>query len=225
MLSIKRDDERHEYQLLEGQLDALDEDIEASRRALQRVTSADYEDFFSGARGRAHPEEVAVGERVILRDGSNVMVRPVRPADTSLVREGLEHLSAVTRYRKFLFDQRLSASDVDGVTHLDRDHDALGAIDPATGVGVGLARCVREPGDPERATAAVIVADEWKSRGLGTRLLRRLADRARAAGIEYFESHMIVGDTTARQVFESVGTVQTTERAGGVLDVTVRLSD
>lgn len=60
--------------------------------------------------------------------------------------------------------------------------------------------------------------------GLGSRLLKRLADRAHAAGIEYFESHMIVGDATARQVLESVGPVQTNERDAGVVDVTVRLS-
>jgi GNAT superfamily N-acetyltransferase len=225
MMPMKRDDERHEYRRLEGQLDALEEDIQAARRALERATSAHFEDFFSGAPLRAHPEEIAVGERVTLRDGSTVMIRPVRPADTSLVTEGFEHLSAVTRYRKFLFDRRLTASVAEDVTHLDRDHDALGAIDPVTGAGVGLARCVRESDDPKRATAAVIVVDGWQKRGLGTRLLKRLADRARAAGIECFESHMIVGDTTAKQVFESVGTVQTTERARGVLDVTVRLSD
>jgi GNAT superfamily N-acetyltransferase len=188
------------------------------------VTSAHYEDFFSTPRVRAHPEAIATGERVTLRDGSIVVIRPVRPADTSLITEGFEHLSAVTRYQKFLLDRPLRTSDVEEVTHLGPDHDALGAIDPATGAGVGLARCVRHRDDPSCATAAVIVVSGWQNRGLGTRLLKRLADRARAAGVESFESHMIVGDRTARQVFESVGTVQTTKRAAGVLDVTVRLA-
>ena len=102
--------------------------------------------------------------------------------------------------------------------------DALSAIDPETRAGVGLAHCVRHRDDPSVATAAVIVVDEWQNRGLGTRLLKRLADRARAAGIECFESHMIVGDTTARQVFESVGAVETAKRSAGVVDFTVRLA-
>jgi GNAT superfamily N-acetyltransferase len=224
MRAMNRDDERREYKRLQGQLDALDEDIEAARVALERATSAHYEEFFSGAREEAHPKESVTGEHVTLRDGTTVLVRPVKPADSALVSEGFEHLSAVTRYRKFLFDRRLPASEAAEVTQLDRDHDALGAIDPATGAGVGLARCVRDVDDPKCAIAAVIVVDEWQNRGLGTRLLKRLADRARAAGIECFESHMIVGDTTARQVFESVGTVQTVQRAAGVVDVTIRLA-
>ena len=225
MTSMRQDDERREYRLLRGQLEALEEDVQSARRALEHATTAHYEDFFSGARIRARPEDIAAGERVTLRDGSTVVIRPVQPADTPLIREGLEHLSAVTRYRKFLFNRPLAASDVEAVTDRDRDHDALGAIDPTTGAGVGLARCVRHRDDPKVATAAVIVADEWQNRGLGTRMLRRLADRARAAGVERFESHMIVGDTTARQVFESVGPVETATRRGGVVDVTVRLAD
>jgi GNAT superfamily N-acetyltransferase len=220
---MRRDDERHEYRLLRGQLDALDEDIESARRALEHATRAHYEDFFSGARVR-RPEDIARGERVTLRDGSTVVIRPVEPADTSLVREGYEHLSAVTRYQKFLLDRAPTASDTEAVTHTDRDHDALGAIDPQTGAGVGLARCVRHPDDPSVATAAVVVVEGWQNRGLGTRLLKRLADRSRAAGIERYESHMIVGDTTAWQVFESVGAVDTATRSGGVVDVTVRLA-
>ena len=138
---MTRDDERREYRLLHGRLDALEEDIQAARLALERATTAHYEDFFGGAHLHARPEDVAAGERLVLRDGS-----------------------------------------------------------------------------------AVIVVDQWQKRGLGTRLLRRLAERARAAGIEHFESHMIVGDTTAQQVFESVGTVEAAERRGGVVDVTVRLA-
>jgi GNAT superfamily N-acetyltransferase len=223
-MSMRQDDERREYRLLHGQLDALEEEIKAARRALERATTAHFEEFIGGAPARAHPDEPLTGERVTLRDGSTVVIRPVQPADSSLVTEGFEHLGAVTRYQKFLFDRPLTTSDADHVTHLDSDHDALGAIDPATGAGVGLARCVRDREEPKRAIAAVIVVDHWQKRGLGTRLLKRLADRARAAGIECFESHMIVGDATARQVFESVGAVETTKRAGGVLDVTVRLA-
>jgi hypothetical protein len=35
---------------------------------------------------------------------------------------------------------------------------------------------------------------------------------------------MIVGDVSSQRMFESVGTLETTERANGVLDVTVRLT-
>jgi hypothetical protein len=115
MTLMKRDDERHEYRLLRGQLDALEEGIESTRRALDHATRAHYEDFFSEARARARPEDIAAGEGLTLRDGSTVVIRPAKPADTSLVREGYEHLSAVTRYQKFLFDRAPTASDAEAV--------------------------------------------------------------------------------------------------------------
>ena len=222
--AMTRDDERHEYQRLRGQLDALEEDIKRSRSDLAQLTSAHFEGFFE--RPREHEVSPPIqGERVPLRDGSVAIVRPVQPADAARLREGFDRLSAVERYRRFLFDRRhLTAAEAAELATLDRDHEALGAIDPETGCGVGLARFVRDSRDSARATAAVIVVDSWQGRGLATQLLRRLADKARASGIAHFEAHMIVGDVSSQRMFESVGTLVTTERANGVLDVTVRLT-
>ena len=64
--------------------------------------------------------------------------------------------------------------------------ESLGALDPATGKAVGVARFIRlEPGG-DRAEAAVAVVDEWQGRGLGAALLDRLAARAGEAGIRSF---------------------------------------
>jgi GNAT superfamily N-acetyltransferase len=221
---MSRDDERHEYRVLHGQLDALDEDIARARADLQALTTAHFEGFFSKP---SHPSTArpAEGERVKLRDGSVAIIRPLQPADASMVREGFEHLSAVERYRRFIFDQEhLTTAEAAELTTVDRDHVAYGAIDPATGAGVGLARYVCDHHDETCAVAAVIVVNAWQGRGLATRLLRRLADHAREAGIERLEAHMIVGDTSSQRMFESVGQVETTQRGRGALDVTVRLA-
>jgi GNAT superfamily N-acetyltransferase len=223
---MSSDDERREFKRLEGQLDALDEDIETARRDLERVITVHFDEYFGGKRLRKPPDRPIPGERVELRDGSAVVVRPVDPADASLVKEGFERLSAVSRYRRFVFDRPdLTGSEAEELTRLDdRDHQALLAVDPETGDGAGLARYVRDARDSTRAVAAVWVADAWQGRGLATELLGRLAQRALAAGIEHFEGHMIVGDTPAQRMFESVGSLETTQRAAGTLDVTVRLS-
>ena len=55
------------------------------------------------------------GRKVRLRDGSAVLIRPVRPADDGLLADGF-------------------AAEVD-----HRDHEALGALDHARGGGVGIA--------------------------------------------------------------------------------------
>lgn len=215
---LPSEDRRHELTRLEGQLDALGEDIARARRDLERATTAHFEDFL-GRPGPRRASAPSTGEPLALRDGSTVLIRPLEPADASLVEEGFERLSAVNRYRQFIFDR----PDLNDVTTIDDDHWAIGAVDPKTGAGVGLARYVRDPRDGTRAVVAVVVVDDWQGRGLATRLLGHLVTRARSSGIQHLEAHMIIGDVSSQRMFESAGTVETVERAAGVVDVTVRL--
>jgi GNAT superfamily N-acetyltransferase len=223
---MRPDDERHANDRLEGELDALDEDIDSARRDLERLTVVHYEEFLGGPPPAKAPTGPLPGEHVDLRDGSTVLIRLVEPSDASLVKEGFEHLSAVTRYRRFLSDHPvLSESEVADATAVDHHgNEALGAVDPDSGAGVGLARYSRDTRDATRAVAAVTVLDQWQGRGVGTQLLQRLAQRARDAGIAHFEGHMMVGDIAAQRMFESVGELETTQRAAGTVDLTVRLA-
>ena len=135
------------------------------------------------ARGR--PER---GRPVRLRDGSAVLIRPVRPADDGLLADGFARLSDRSRRMRFLGSKEaLSAAELRYFTDVDhRDHEALGALDHARGGGVGVARYVRDGDDPRTATIAVTVIDDWQGRGLGTELLARLSERARQEGIGRF---------------------------------------
>ena len=121
-----------------------------------------------------------------LRDGSRVEVRPVRRSDAELLLRGFERLSDESRYRRFLCSMpELSEEMVRYLTDVDHhDHEAVVALDAATGEGVGVARYVRDLDRPERAEAAVTVIDDWQGRGLGTLLLELLAVRAREEGVE-----------------------------------------
>jgi GNAT superfamily N-acetyltransferase len=221
---MTRDDERAEFKRLHGQLDALDADIERARSDLVRATTAHFEEFFQGPRFRKPPGQIE-GEPFRLRDGSTVRIRQVQAADASLLEEGFHNLSAVSRYRVFLFDRPdLTDAEARELTQVDhRAHEAIIAVDPEHGDGVGIARYIRDDVDSSHAVAAVTVIDEWQGRGLGTELLTRIAARARAVGIEHFEGHMIVGDVEAQRMFEHAGPVETSERSRGTLDVTVSL--
>ena len=134
------------------------------------------------------PASPQSSERIVLRDGSSVLVRPVEPGDGQLLLDGFARLSVESRRLRFLAGKPyLSAAEVRFFTDVDHcDHEAIGALDPCEGRGVGVARYVRSAHDPQVAEMALTVVDDWHGRGLGTELLARLVDRARTAGIYSF---------------------------------------
>ena len=134
------------------------------------------------------PSLAAEGTPVVLRDASTVLIRPVRSTDAPLLADGFARLSPQSRQMRFLGTKTtLSAAELRYFTKVDHyDHEAIGALSAADGRGVGIARYVRDAGDPQAAEIAVTVVDDWQGRGLGTELLSRLSGRARQAGIHRF---------------------------------------
>ena len=139
-------------------------------------------------RPRSGAGAAATGRPVVLRDGSAVLIRPVRSADAPLLAAGFARLSDRSRRLRFLSPKpALSPAELSYFTDVDHhDHEALGALDHADGRGVGIARYVRDADDPQAAGVAVTVIDDWQGRGLGTELMAQLSERARSEGIRRF---------------------------------------
>src|SRR5689334_13308164 len=118
----------------------------------------------------------ATGRPVVLRDGSTVVIRPVRGTDAPLLADGFTRLSARSRQMRFLTRKNEpTPTELRYFTEVDHhDHEALGALNYADGRGVGIARYVRDADDPQAAEIAVTVIDDWQGRGLGTELLTQL---------------------------------------------------
>jgi RimJ/RimL family protein N-acetyltransferase len=140
----------------------------------------------------------AAGGRVVLRDGSKVLIRQVHSADAPLLADGFRRLSDRSRRMRFLTRKdELSARELRYFTDVDHhDHEALGAVSDADARGVGVARYVRDADDPQAAEIAVTVVDDWQGRGLGTELLSQLSGRARQAGIRRFTA-LVSADNAA----------------------------
>ena len=207
-----------EYATLVAELRALEEDVEAARATARRATAG------PGLGLYAHHESAPAlhGERVGLRDGAEIVIRPIEPDDMHALAIGFEHLGALSRFRRFREPiDHLSPSQLTYLTHVDHDsHEALVALDLATGEGVGVARYVRAPEDPARAEFACTVADLWQGRGVGTALVERLAARARASGIERFSALILVGNEPARRLLAHVADVVSEHREGGTIEIT-----
>ena len=75
-------------------------------------------------------------------DPSPIVIRPIRAHDKEILVGGLHRLSPESRYRRFFAPKaKLSAKQLRYLTEVDHHtHEALVAIDPRTGEGVGVAR-------------------------------------------------------------------------------------
>jgi RimJ/RimL family protein N-acetyltransferase len=147
---------------------------------------------------RSGPRYTARRMPTVLRDGSEVLIRPVGTTDAPLLADGFARLSAHSRQMRFLtVKQELSLAELRYFTEIDHhDHEALGAVDRANGRGVGVARYVRSLEDSQTAELAVTVVDEWQGRGLGTELVAQLSERAREEGIRRFTA-LVAADNAA----------------------------
>jgi GNAT superfamily N-acetyltransferase len=152
-------------------------------------------------------------DEVTLRDGSRVAIRPIEPGDRETLAAGFRRLSPESRYRRFFTPMpELSARLLDYLTRVDHhDHEALVTLDPVTGECVGVGRFVRTTADA--AEPAIVVADDWQRRGVGSRLMGALVERARQEGIRRFEAPVLASNHEAIRVLERLGS--TTRRPAG----------
>ncbi len=155
---------------------------------------------------------------VTLRDGARVTLRPIALEDKPVLAASFDRLSDESRFRRFLTPKdRLSAAELDYLVDVDhKDHEAVVAIDPSSGEGLGVARYVRSTDDPELAEVAVTVADDWQGRGLGRALLERLTYRARREGVRRFSALVLSENRASLGLLEGVGESRRTGEAGEV---------
>lgn len=142
-----------------------------------------------------------------LRDGSRVTLRSIAAEDKQLLAAAFERLSATSRYRRFFtYMKELGAGQLAYLTEVDHhDHEAIIAIDSASGEAVGIARYIRLAPGSQVAEVAIVVIDEWHGRGVARVLLRRLASRARQEGVRQFAAEVKVENPTAIEVLRGIG--------------------
>lgn len=167
---------------------------------------------------------------VRLRDGTEAVVVPLLPANRDALRHEYEHLSAETRFGRFLAavpeltDTMLDhlVDDVDGA-----DHVALVLLvttPEGTELPLGLARILRYPDDPTAADLAVTVVDDWQGRGVATALLDVLM-RHRPPGVQRIDTVVNAGNRASLAMLRRLGEVEVGPTESGAERVVVELPD
>ena len=167
-------------------------------------------------------------KHVVVADGLELLLRPLRPDDKRRLAQAFERLSPQTRYRRFFAPmESLSDQDLRYLTEVDHhDHEAIAAVNPENGMIFGVARFVRSD-DPTEAEVAVVVGDPWHGHGVATALLQQLVERARTEGIDHFVALVLSDNTDALELFRHLapGGSHTRRSASGHTELVMALPD
>ena len=147
-------------------------------------------------------------QRLTLKEGSEVTVRPIRPDDSEIEQSFVRGLSDESRYNRFMDTLReLSPRLLAHFTRVDYDRQmALIAVTGKDGgeIQVGVARYVADD-DRMRAEFAIVIADGWQHKGLGTRLMQALMAAARGAGIRLLHGTVLASNHKMLRLMAQLG--------------------
>jgi len=149
--------------------------------------------------------------------GGEYVVRPIHPDDADLLQTFIRSLSPESRYFRFVSSmQELPASMLSRFTLIDYDREmALVAVVTDTtlsGEGVpqysrrlvGVARYITNP-DRSTCEFSLVVSDEFKGRGLGSRLMLSIMDFAREKGFAAIEGLILANNPNMLKLMRSLG--------------------
>ena len=141
-----------------------------------------------------HPDSAHASRTCRLNDGTQILIRPIRPEDAENEREFVNGLSDQSKYYRFMYSlNEITPEMLARYTQIDYDREM--AFIALAGSGdqqkqIGVARYSTYPSEPV-CEFAVVVADEWQGKGVGTALLRVLIESARVKGLERMEGSVL----------------------------------
>jgi acetyltransferase len=152
-----------------------------------------------------------------LPGGGEYTVRPIHPDDATMLQEFMRSLSPESRYFRFVSSmQELPASLLARFTLIDYDREmALVAVSRERGVGVdgeavestrivGVSRYITNP-DRSSCEFSLVVADDFKGKGLGSRLMLSIMEFAREKGLAEIEGLVLANNPMMLKLMKSLG--------------------
>jgi acetyltransferase len=147
-----------------------------------------------------------------LKNGTPVIIRPIRPEDEQMLicfHKNLSDRSVYLRYFQFLkLSQRVTHERLMRMCFVDYDREmALVAVRKEAGGAeeiIALGQLTKLHGVSE-AECAFLVCDRFQHNGLGSELCRRLLAIARAEGVQRVVSTILAENTIMREICKRVG--------------------
>src|SRR5690606_12858504 len=135
-----------------------------------------------------------------------VIVRPVRMSDEEPLQRLFYDLSNESIYKRFMAHRRVHSHE-EMQELVDTDYAlnmGIVACDADQGDIIGMSRYDVDPAT-RLAEIAFVVRDDWQGRGVGTLLMKRMSEIARARGLAGFSADVLARNKAMLMVFQRSG--------------------
>ncbi len=179
---------------------------------------------------RRYPTEYVA--RAQLRDGTPVVVRPIRPEDEPLMvafHQTLGEESVQMRYMQGLkLDQRTAHERLVRICFIDYDREMALVVERETGAGareiLGVGRLSRDRvAHGAGAEFSVLVGDRWQGQGIGSELMARLIEIARHESIERIFADILGVNLRMQRLCTRLGFTLESQPADAVVHAELRI--
>jgi len=144
-----------------------------------------------------HPYPIHLVTDEQLNDGTDIIIRPIRPEDAEIEQAFIRGLSAESKYFRFMNSiHELSLEMLVRFTQIDYHNEmALVAINPGgkSEEEIGVARYMTNP-DKKTCEFAIVVSDKWQGKGIARLLMQKLIEIARNRGLEVMEGQVLANN-------------------------------
>jgi acetyltransferase len=159
---------------------------------------------------RPYPSQYVAPYR--LHDGTELMIRPIRPEDEPAIAALHSHLSErsvrLRYFQPLQLGQRTAHERLIRVCFADYDREIPLVVERKLEGSayelVGVGRLSKVPGQ-RHAEFAILLNDAWQRKGLGTELLRRLVAIGRDEGVSCITADILPDNLDMRRVCQKVG--------------------
>ena len=144
---------------------------------------------------------------MLLHDGTKVKYRPIHPTDMTKMRDLLYKLSEGTVYYRFGWNiKKFSQKQIQNFVYVDHRKEVVivGTVPGAAEEEIIALSGYYLDEKTNRAEVALVVLDEWQNKGIGTFMLKYLAQIARKNGIRGFTAEIHVTNRKMQTVMHKL---------------------
>lgn len=220
-----------------GSADLWGKNVRERALALISIAHPDFRgELLAAAKGRKYvlPDQVVpratypwTQERIDRTPGGQeILIRPARLTDERPLQELFYRLSDESIFRRFFAYKRSHPhEEVQELVDLDYEQNMALVVCPAgTDEIIAVARYDVDPAT-RLADLGIVVRDDWQGRGVGTALMRRMAEIAEARGLAGFQMDVLPSNKPMLAIARATGRKVRSEYLGTTYRIEARFRD